>query len=207
MSFSIFLFIYFRLFTLPEKKTNSNCCTAALAVQKVKVKYSPYSLPSVGPGADPGVQAVSPQVTWNESRHRPSSRLPLLSARHAVTRGPLGFKNSYMLILIFFHTSVVYKRNIWTTENNDVHSEALRTYGFKHLNPNINCWSNFVYFLFLHCAFICVPSCTNFIIYKNKYACKIVMRIFKRFLAAITVCLLHDMPYFENAKCISTNCI
>jgi len=23
----------------------------------------PYSLPSVGPGADPGVQAVSPQVT------------------------------------------------------------------------------------------------------------------------------------------------
>ena len=26
-----------------------------------KVKGSPYSLPSVGPGADPGVQAVSPQ--------------------------------------------------------------------------------------------------------------------------------------------------
>ena len=30
---------------------------------KVKVKFFPYSLPSVGPGADPGVQAVSPQVT------------------------------------------------------------------------------------------------------------------------------------------------
>jgi len=29
----------------------------------VKVKVFPYSLPSVGPGADPGVQAVSPQVT------------------------------------------------------------------------------------------------------------------------------------------------
>jgi len=28
-----------------------------------KGKVSPYSLPSVGPGADPGVQAVSPQVT------------------------------------------------------------------------------------------------------------------------------------------------
>jgi len=28
-----------------------------------KVKFFPYSLPSVGPGADPGVQAVSPQVT------------------------------------------------------------------------------------------------------------------------------------------------
>ena len=30
---------------------------------KVKGKIFPYSLPSVGPGADPGVQAVSPQVT------------------------------------------------------------------------------------------------------------------------------------------------
>ena len=30
---------------------------------KVKGKVFPYSLPSVGPGADPGVQAVSPQVT------------------------------------------------------------------------------------------------------------------------------------------------
>jgi len=28
-----------------------------------KVKFSPYSLPSIGPGADPGVQAVSQQVT------------------------------------------------------------------------------------------------------------------------------------------------
>jgi len=28
-----------------------------------KVKVFPYSLPSVGPEADPGVQAVSPQVT------------------------------------------------------------------------------------------------------------------------------------------------
>ena len=29
---------------------------------RVKGKVFPYSLPSVGPGADPGVQAVSPQV-------------------------------------------------------------------------------------------------------------------------------------------------
>jgi len=28
-----------------------------------KSKVFPYSLPSVGPGADPGIQAVSPQVT------------------------------------------------------------------------------------------------------------------------------------------------
>jgi len=50
-----------------------------------KVKVFPYSLPSVGPGADPGVQAVSPQVTWSESRRIPSSSLPLLSARPAFT--------------------------------------------------------------------------------------------------------------------------
>ena len=30
---------------------------------KVKGKVFPYSLPSVRPGANPGVQAVSPQVT------------------------------------------------------------------------------------------------------------------------------------------------
>jgi len=52
---------------------------------RVKGKVFPYSLPSVGPGADPSVQAVSPQVTWSESRHIPSSSLPLLSARPAFT--------------------------------------------------------------------------------------------------------------------------
>ena len=35
---------------------------ALLAATK-KGEVFPYSLPSVGPGADPGVQAVSPQVT------------------------------------------------------------------------------------------------------------------------------------------------
>jgi len=34
-----------------------------LPKKKDKGKVFPYSLPSVGPGADPGVQAVSPQVT------------------------------------------------------------------------------------------------------------------------------------------------
>ena len=32
-------------------------------IGKGKGKVFPYSLPSVGPGADPGVQAVSPQMT------------------------------------------------------------------------------------------------------------------------------------------------
>ena len=39
-------------------------------------------IPSVGLGADPDVQAVSPQLTVS---HPPGGMLPLLSARHAVT--------------------------------------------------------------------------------------------------------------------------
>jgi len=47
-------------------------------------KSSPvnYSLPGVGPGADPGVQAVSPRVTFKSF---PGDGLPWLSARPAVT--------------------------------------------------------------------------------------------------------------------------
>jgi len=41
-----------------------------------------YSIPSVGPEADPGVQAVSPQVTVS---HPPGGRPPLLSVWPAVT--------------------------------------------------------------------------------------------------------------------------
>ena len=67
----------------------AQCWFTGLAISNakntVKGKVFPYSLPSVGPGADPGVQAVSPQVTWSESRHIPSSSLPLLSAGPAVT--------------------------------------------------------------------------------------------------------------------------
>jgi len=40
--FSTLLFIYFRLFTLPQKKTNSNYCTAALAVYLLLFNASYY---------------------------------------------------------------------------------------------------------------------------------------------------------------------
>jgi len=63
-------------------KTQLTCYVVEL---KSKGKVFQYSLPSVGPGADPAVQAVSPQVTWSKSRHRPGSRLPLLSVRPVVT--------------------------------------------------------------------------------------------------------------------------
>ena len=49
---------------------------------KVKASHTRQSTPSAGPGADPGVQAVSLQVTVS---HPPGGRLPLLSARPAVT--------------------------------------------------------------------------------------------------------------------------
>ena len=43
--------------TLPTKEMYGRL------VKGKKGNVFPYSLPSVGPGADPGVQAVSPQVT------------------------------------------------------------------------------------------------------------------------------------------------
>jgi len=40
--FSTLLFIYFRLFTLAQKKTSSNCCYAALAVYLLLFSASYY---------------------------------------------------------------------------------------------------------------------------------------------------------------------
>ena len=65
-------------------------------------KSFPDSLPSVEPGADPGVQAVSPQVTIS---HPPGGRLSLLSARPAVTfpaaehHRPLAGTKLYCLVM------------------------------------------------------------------------------------------------------------
>ena len=55
--------------------------TAVVTVKLIKVKVK-ASHTQVGPGADPGVYAVSLQVTVS---HPPGGRLPLLSARPAVT--------------------------------------------------------------------------------------------------------------------------
>jgi len=60
----------------------SNNLTLELVAFKDKDKDFPYLIQNVGPGADPGVQAVSPQVTVS---HLPGGRLPLLSARPVVT--------------------------------------------------------------------------------------------------------------------------
>ena len=73
------------LCTLPGRNialTSSDHLTCLIALKKVKGKGFPYSLPSVGPGADTGVQTVSPQVNIS---HPPGGRLSLLSDRPAVT--------------------------------------------------------------------------------------------------------------------------
>jgi len=55
-------------------------------MQEVKeVKAFPYSILSVWPGVDPGVQAVNPQVTVS---HPPGGRLPWLSARPGLPPQP-----------------------------------------------------------------------------------------------------------------------
>ena len=66
---------------LPKKRTPHRPYLFPQSYSK-KGKGFPYSLTSVGPGADPGVQADSPQVTIS---HPPDGRLPLLSARPAVS--------------------------------------------------------------------------------------------------------------------------
>ena len=80
---------------------------------QTKGKGFPYSILSVGPGADPGVQAqaISLQVTVS---HPPGGRLPLLSARPAVTspaaehhRPLAGTSLTFLTRLIFRIVSVL----------------------------------------------------------------------------------------------------
>ena len=61
----------------------------AISISK-KGKVFPYSLPSVGPGAHPGVQAVSPQVTWSH----PPGRLAAITFRQAC-----GYLSSRIILL------------------------------------------------------------------------------------------------------------
>ena len=71
--FSLFVSVTFLFYIIHITERNNN---------SKKGKGFPYSIPSVGPGADPGVRAVSLRVTVS---HPPGGRLPLLSARPAVT--------------------------------------------------------------------------------------------------------------------------
>jgi len=50
-NFSTLLFIYFKLFTLPQKKTNSSCCAPALAVCFLLLFSASYYLHSASTAA------------------------------------------------------------------------------------------------------------------------------------------------------------
>jgi len=82
-------------------------------IDGVKGKFFPYSLLSVRTGADPGVQAVSLQVTIS---HPSGGRLPLLYARPAVTfpaaehHRPLAGTKLYCLLTMVYN---VLKKYIW----------------------------------------------------------------------------------------------
>ena len=78
---SIHLVPHYHLLALFHTNSVSHF-TVPCRVKGKNGKVFQYSLPRVGPGADPSVQAVSLQVTLSDP---PSSRLPLLSARPAVT--------------------------------------------------------------------------------------------------------------------------
>jgi len=62
--------IYFEVVTLDDDPISRQQVTCkpphsqSLQQNKVKRKILLYSLPSVGPGTDPGIQAVRPQVTF-----------------------------------------------------------------------------------------------------------------------------------------------
>jgi len=64
-----------------------------------------YSLPSVGPGADPSVQAVSQQVTLS---HPPGGRLPFLSARPASVAF-IRWRHSYTVVHARFQLLFIYR--------------------------------------------------------------------------------------------------
>jgi len=76
-----------------NRHTHHNTLHPPWSDVKGEGKVLPYSLPSVGHGVNPGVQAVSTQVTLS---HPPGGRLTLLSARPAVTF-PAG---QYRIILL-----------------------------------------------------------------------------------------------------------
>ena len=84
--------VFSLLSSLPPTSSDSSFFSSAFSASlpssprqctsKAAVKRKGFPILSVGPGADPGVQAVSPQVTVS---HPPGGRLTLLSARPAVT--------------------------------------------------------------------------------------------------------------------------
>ena len=132
-------------------------------IGKGKGKGFPYSTPSVGPGADYGVQAVSPQVTVS---YPPGGRLPLLSARPVVTSPaaehhcPLAGTKLYCLVTEAHRCKQLAKGCYAALPRAGfepaTYWSQVQRYTRCTIAPPLNwgCWRNFV-----HCFFSASVSC------------------------------------------------
>jgi len=98
-----------------------------------KGKGFPYSIPSVGPGADPGVQAISLQVTVS---HPPGGRLPLLSASFFQVRDNDIVKNRYRETTILSISPIT---SAEVSYENEQVLNILHQYGNSCLEKNLKC--------------------------------------------------------------------
>jgi len=108
--FSTLWFIYFRLFTLPQKKTNSNCCTAALAVYLLLFSAS-YYLHSLS--------TASPRGTLQEDRVYWYGHVEACGS--GLLRRKLNFQHS----LLYYATDQCWKRLEACINAEGGHSEHL----------------------------------------------------------------------------------
>ena len=98
---------------------------------KLRGKGFSYLLPSVGPGADPAVQAVSPQVTIS---HPPGGRRPLLFARHVLPFQPQSITTFWPVQVILVGE---WQRHICVNNLPKVVTQLLPGVGFEPMT----CWS------------------------------------------------------------------
>ena len=158
---------------------NDDSCINTAVDPSKKVKNFPHSLPSIGPGADPGVQAVSPQVTIS---HPPGGRLPLLSTKFAVTfpaaehHRPLTGTKLYCLVTEA-HTCEQLAQGCYA---------ALPRVGFEHKT----CWS------LVQCSTRCttVPFMCQFLVFAFDFVEN------KHSLCSVKMCLT---TYFKTAPMYS----
>jgi len=158
---------------------NDDSCINTAVDPSKKVKKFPHSLPSIGPGADPGVQAVSPQVTIS---HPPGGRLPLLSTKFAVTfpaaehHRPLTGTKLYCLVTEA-HTCEQLAQGCYA---------ALPRVGFEHKT----CWS------LVQCSTRCttVPFMCQFLVFAFDFVEN------KHSLCSVKMCLT---TYFKTAPMYS----
>ena len=94
-SFSTISFIYFRLFTLPQKKTNSNCSTAALAVHLLLFSASYY---------------LHSPITVPEARYRRSAARVLIRTSWGLQQRLVAMWAEFQHTVLFYATDQCRKK-------------------------------------------------------------------------------------------------